>query len=125
MACQSGFDGDFCGFAVTDFTDHHDVGVGTQNRTKCRGKGHTCAVVHLHLIDARHTALNGVFQRNDVLFERADFRQGCIQGGGFTATGRPCNQHEAVGHMNGLVKARELPFREMNVFNGNIPLVAL
>ena len=125
MTCQRRFDGDFCSLAVTNFTDHHDVGVGTEHGTERCGKGHAGAVIHLHLVNTGHSTFDRVFQRDNVFFERADFGKRRVKRGGFTASGRARNQHEAVGHVNCFVKPRELPFGEVDVFNRNIAFVAL
>ena len=65
MARQRRVNGDLRRFAVTDFADHDDVRVLTQEGTQRPRKRHADVGLHLHLVDARHVVFDRVLGRHD------------------------------------------------------------
>ena len=63
---QSGVDGDFTSFRVTDFTNHDDVGGLTQHGTKGRGEREVDFCVDLDLVDTGKFVFDRVFCGDDL-----------------------------------------------------------
>ena len=51
---------------ISNLTDHNDIRVLTQNRTKCRCKSQVNFVVYLNLVDALKICLDRIFNRYDI-----------------------------------------------------------
>ena len=96
MAGNGGTDSNLRGFLVTDFADHDDVGVLTQNGTKGGGEGHVSLGVDLGLVDACHGEFHGVFNSDDIYRGVVHFLQEGIKRGGFTTAGRAGQQDDTV-----------------------------
>src|SRR4029077_19637604 len=65
VAGQRGFNGDFGGFRIANFTDHDDVRVLTQNGAKRVGEGKADFFLYRDLIDAGNLEFDGIFDRDD------------------------------------------------------------
>ena len=88
--------GDFCGFGIADFTDHHHIRVLTQNRAQATGEGHADAGVNLRLTDPFNHVFDRVFNRENVTRVVVQLLQSSVQRGAFAGTGRPRHQKNAV-----------------------------
>ena len=67
VAGERGFDGDFRGFGIANFTDHDDVRVLAQNGAQGIGEGEADFLFHRHLVDAGNLEFDRVFDRDDVV----------------------------------------------------------
>ena len=97
VAGNRSLDGDGCGFAVTNLTDHDNIRVLTKDGTKAVGEGQLRFNVDLHLVDALDIGFHRVFNGNDVDGVVIQFAQSSVQCGGLTGTGGAGDQHDAVG----------------------------
>ena len=96
VPCKRCLDGNFCGFGIADFTDHHHIRVLTQNRAQATGKGHADAGVNLCLTDPFNHVFDGVFNRENVTRMVVQLLQSGVQRGAFAGTRRPRHQKDAV-----------------------------
>ena len=92
--CRS--DSDFSRFLVTNFSDHYDVRVLTENTSQRRRERHIRFRVDLNLIYAVKCVLDRVFDGDDVHFGRVLFLKEGIKRGGFSAARRSGKQNYAV-----------------------------
>ena len=67
VAGERGFDGDFGGLGVADFTDHDDVRVLAQDGAQGIGKGEADFLFGRHLVDAGNLEFHRVFDGDDVV----------------------------------------------------------
>ena len=84
------------GLPVSDLTDEHDVGVGTQDRTQRDREREAGLRVDLHLVDAGQAVLDRVLDRDDVavgLVERVERR---VERRRLARTGRAGHEDRAV-----------------------------
>ena len=112
MTGDRSLDGDGCSFAVTNFADHNDVRVLTQNRTQGVGEGQLGLDVDLYLIDAFDVGFYGVFNSDDVDAVAVELAQSGVQRGGLTGTGGACYQNDAVGVVHNAVKLDQIIGRQ-------------
>ena len=98
MSCDSGSDSDLSCFGITHFSDHYDVRVLTEDRTKRSTEGHTCFFVYLTLVDISDLLLDRVFDRDNVKVWLSDLTERRIKSCRFTGTGRSCYKHHALRH---------------------------
>lgn len=96
VPCKRCLDGNFCGFGIADFTDHHHIRVLTQNRAQATGEGHADAGVNLRLTDPFNHVFDRVFNRENVTRVVVQLLQSSIQRGAFAGTRRPRHQKDAV-----------------------------
>ena len=64
VAGESGLDGDFSGFKVSDFADQNDVGILAQEGSQGSGKVQADLLLHLHLVDAAATGIRPDLRRS-------------------------------------------------------------
>ena len=96
VPCKRCLDGNFCGFGIADFTDHHHIRVLTQNRAQATGEGHADAGVNLRLTDPFNHVFDGVFNRENVARMVVQLLQSGVQRGAFAGTRRPRHQKDTV-----------------------------
>ena len=63
---DSCFNGDTCGFLVSNLSDHDNVRVLTQDRTKGRSKRKSRFFIYLYLIDTIYISLDRVFYCDNI-----------------------------------------------------------
>ena len=93
---KGGLDGDTARFQVTDFADHDDVRILTEERLQCGSERHADLGAHLHLIDAEEIVLHGIFGGHDVGVAVVDLRQRRIQRSRLAGTGGAGHEDHAV-----------------------------
>ncbi len=91
------------GFAVTDFSNHDNIGILAQDRTQARSEGQLDFGVDLNLTDTVELIFNRVFDGDNVFAAIVEPAQGGIQGGRFPRTGGPGDQKNAMGLKNQLL----------------------
>ncbi len=89
-------DRDFRGLQVTDFADHDDVRILSEERTQRRCKGHAALVVLLHLVHAWQADFHRVLGGRDIAGLVIEDAQRGIERHRLTRTSRPGYQHHAV-----------------------------
>ena len=100
VAGERGLHRDLRGLEVADFADHDDVRVLTQDRAQGLGKGHVDPGIDLGLTDAFQVVLDRILDRHDIDRACIDPIERRIERGGFSRTGRPGHQHDAMRLMN-------------------------
>ena len=100
---EGGLHGDLRRLLVSDLTDHHHVGILSQDGAQAAGEGHVDLGVHLGLADAVEVVLDRIFDGHDIAAVIVDARERSVKGGGLTGTGRPGDQDDAVGLVDELV----------------------
>ena len=109
VAGERGLDRDARRLAVANLTDHDHVWVGSQHRAEARGEGEPGAAIDAHLVDSIQAVLDRVLDRDDLLLDRVDLVEGCVERGGLTRACRAGNENRAVGlAVRGLVAAATL-----------------
>ncbi len=93
---QGGLDGDLRGLVVTDLTQQHHIRVASQNGAKRTRERQAGFRIHLHLVDALHSILDGVFDGDDVDLGAGDGIQGRVEGRRLARTGRTRDEDHAV-----------------------------
>ena len=68
MTGERGADSYFRGLEVTNFPDHHNVRVGTKNRTQCRGEGQANLIFHRDLHHSNQFVFDRILDRDDAPF---------------------------------------------------------
>ena len=96
--------GNVGGFAVTNFPDHDDVGILTENGAKGLCKSEADFRVYLSLVDSGHFVLDRVFHGYDASFRLVDQANISGQRSGFTGTGGAGDQNDAMGGGEGAFK---------------------
>ena len=102
MARLRGLDGDFAGFHITNFPDHHDVRVLPQECFQRNRKSQARPVVDIDLIHAWQVDFYGVFCGRNI---SADFVQNIetsIERYRLSRTGRTGHENHTVGSANGM-----------------------
>ena len=94
--------GDLCRFQIAHFTDHDHVGVLTQERAQGFAESQPHRLIDRHLHDAFDIVFDGVLGRQQLRVDGVDPAQAGIKRGGFAATGRPGDDHNAIGPLDGL-----------------------
>src|SRR5438477_781220 len=107
VTSQRRFYRDVGGFVVTNFTDHHDVGVLTQDRSQRGSEIETDVTAYRDLIDARELVLNRIFDRHDVVFGAVQLVQHRIERRRFTGTGRAGDKNHSVRRIHRLLEFRK------------------
>src|SRR5882724_8167346 len=72
-------------FGITDFADHHNVGILPQNRAQAGGKGKVTGGADGDLRHARQLVFHRVFDGEDFQFRRVDAPKNGIKRSGFSA----------------------------------------
>ena len=90
------FNGNISSLLVTDLTDHDDVRILTQDRTKCRCKGKSRLRVGLYLIDPGKVCLYRVLYGDNINALCIQFAKCRIQCRRFTTTGWSCYKDNTV-----------------------------
>ena len=93
---------------VSDLTDHDDIRVLTKDGTQGTGEGQVCLRIYMYLIDTVDIRLYRVFDSDNIYILGVQFTEGCIQGSGFTGTGRSGNQQNSVRILQNMVKLLHL-----------------
>src|SRR5690606_7784130 len=88
---------DLCGFEITDFANHDDIGVLAQDGAQCICKGQINSGIDLCLADAWQVILDRVFDCQNIGGRSVQAPQRRIQGGGLATSGWACYQEDAVG----------------------------
>ena len=65
MAGERGADGDFGGFKIANFADHHDIRILPQNRAQASGKSEVTSGPNGNLRDAGQLVFNRVLNGED------------------------------------------------------------
>ena len=95
VAGEGGLDRNLCRLAVADLADHHDVGVGAQDRAQRRRERQPCLLVDLNLVHALKPVLDRILDRDDVDLGAVDVRQGRVERRRLTGAGRPGHEQRA------------------------------
>src|SRR4051812_27929244 len=95
VARQRGLDRDLGGLAVANLADHHDVGVGAEDRAQRGREGQARALVDLHLVDAAEPELDRILDRDDVDLRPVDLGQRRVKRRRLTRAGRPRHEDRA------------------------------
>ncbi len=66
MTGQTGLDGNFCRFEITNLAYHDNIRILAQYRPQAARKGHVDFGVDLGLANGVNELFNGVFDRHDV-----------------------------------------------------------
>ena len=85
-----------CRLTVTDFSDHNDIRVLTQNRTECTGESKIRLHINLHLVNTVHICFHRIFYCDNIYFFSVQLTQHGITGSGLTTSGRSCYQNNSV-----------------------------
>ena len=96
VAGERGFDSDFRGFRIANFTNHDDVRVLAEDGPERVGKGEPDFFLHGHLVDAGDLELYGIFDGDDVVGRMVQLVEGGIESGGLSGAGGACDENEAV-----------------------------
>ena len=80
VAGQRGLDRDPRRLGVADLADHHDVGVGAQDRAQAAGEVEPRLAVDVHLVDAGDPVLDRVLDRDDLLLDLVQLGQRRVEG---------------------------------------------
>ena len=107
MAGDGGPHGDLGGLAVPDLADGDDVRILPQDGAETVCEGHAGLFVDLGLVHAVDVIFYRILQRHQVDLGGVDLPDHGVHGGGFTASGRACQQNYAVwAAKQGLVLAQ-------------------
>jgi hypothetical protein len=86
---EPGFDGDFGGFAIADFSNKNDVGAEAEESAQTSGKGVTNFFLNLGLINIFELEFDGIFDSGNVILEALiKLANSRVESGSFAATGR-------------------------------------
>src|SRR5882724_4716973 len=96
MAGQCRVDGDLCGFAVADFTDHNDIRILADERAHRRGEGQPDRRLDLRLVDARNLVFDGILDGKDLSRRLVQDRQHGRERRGLSASGRARDQDQPM-----------------------------
>ena len=96
VAGERRLDRDLRRLVVTDLTDEHDVGVGSQDRAQRAREGQARLRVDLHLVDAGHAVLDRVLDRDDVDLGPRDRVEGRVERRRLSRSGRARDEDHAV-----------------------------
>ena len=96
VAGECGLDGDLRRLVVTNLTEQHNVGVGTQDGSQRGCEREAGLDVHLHLVDAGDAVLNRVLDRDHVDLGPRHLVERRVQRRGLTGTRRPGDEDHAV-----------------------------
>ena len=66
VTCDGCLYSDGCRLLITDFSDHNDVRILSQDGTQCRCKGQIRFIVDLHLVDSVNICFHRIFYGDDV-----------------------------------------------------------
>jgi hypothetical protein len=104
VAGERRFHGDVSGFVVSNFTDHHDIRILTENGTERVGEAQADVCFHRYLIDARELVLDRVFDRDDVVFRIVQLLEHRIKRRRFTGTGRAGDEDHPMRRIDRFLK---------------------
>src|SRR5579862_4658493 len=96
VAREAGVDGDVRRFHVANLADHDDVRRLAQHRAERRREGHADIRIDLHLVDACHLVLDGVFHGDDLAIRLVDVVEARVEGRGLARTGGARDEQDAV-----------------------------
>src|SRR6266700_3455303 len=117
MAGEGRLDGDLRRLLVSDLADHDDVGVLAENRAQRAREVEADLALHLHLLDAGLTILDGVLDGDDILAGRLDELERGVEGGGLAAARGNGDEHHAPGTPHALQEHLELLLLEAEVLD--------
>src|SRR5690242_9136430 len=83
-----------------------------QNRPQAARKGQPLFLIYRNLGDAANLVFDRVFNGDDLVFIRFDFRQRRVERGGLTAAGRSRHQHHSVGLADKAAQSPDLAVRK-------------
>ena len=92
--------GDLCGLDISNFTNHHDVGVLPKEGTQNVGKRVSHAFLNRHLNDALHIVFNRLFSSQNLVLDRIDAFEAGIERRRLSRSRRAGHNHNAVGFRN-------------------------
>ena len=72
--------GDAGCFSVSDFSDHYDIRILTENGTQGIGKGQVCLDIYLHLVYTVHIGFHRIFYGDNINLFTVQFAQNSITG---------------------------------------------
>ena len=78
MARKRGLHGNLRGFKVTDFADHHDIGILAQDCAQAACERHLDLGVDLGLAHAVDVVLDRILDRHDIATQVVEAQQRCI-----------------------------------------------
>src|SRR4029077_9982146 len=87
---------DVRGFDITNFPDHHNVGVLSQNMTKTFCEGQIDLRFHIDLRNTRNSIFDRFFDGNDAALDGIDTAEKAIKGSRFAAAGRAGQKNDPV-----------------------------
>ena len=96
VAGLRGLDGDFRGFEVADFADHHHVRILAQEGAQRRGEGQAHLVVDVDLVDAGQVDFRRVLRGGDVRVFRVQDVEAGVQRHGLARAGGAGDQDHAL-----------------------------
>ena len=122
---QRGPDGEFCRFAVADFSHHDDVGVLAQERSQCRGESEVDFWVHRSLRDALQFVFDGLFDSRDVQFWAANHLEQRVERGCLARARGARDKKHPVGLVDFFIDCRDVSLRHAQgiKFVDNLSLV--
>ncbi len=82
---------------VTDFTNHYDIGILSQNVSQNRSKGHVDKRLHSNLIKFFMHHFYRIFHCDNIFFRRGNLFEGGIERSRFSTSGRTRHQNDPVG----------------------------
>ena len=94
---QRGANGDFSGFVVTDFPDHHHIGILAKDGAKSVGKIEITAGSNRYLRHAMEFIFHRVFDGEDLQFLGVNTLKNGVERGGFTTAGGTRGEEQTVG----------------------------
>ena len=108
---QRRFDGDVGRFVVTNFTDHHDVRVLTEDGAERGSEIEPDFVAHRDLVDAGQLVLDRVLDRHDVVLRVVQLLEHGVERGRLAGTGRAGDENHSVRRVDRLLEFVERVLR--------------
>jgi len=125
MTGQRRLNGDFRRLQVSNFTNHHNIWVLTQNRTQAFGKCQTNFWTNLNLNQPVNIIFYRVFSSNNLAVNRIEFFQGRVESSGLPRAGRPGHNQNPVRLINKLADNANIPLRQPQHIQPQIYLFAV
>jgi len=120
-----GLNGNARGFFITDFADHEDIGILSEECAQCGCEGESGAGIEVDLADVGKLDFDRVFDGGDIFFGLVEVVEGGVEGGGFAAAGGACDEDHAIGFGEGILELCVFWFRHAGVFQGGQDFLGL
>ena len=96
VTCERCLSGCLSGLEVTNLTDHHHIGVVTQNRAQPHGERHADLVVNRNLVHTLEVILNRILGGDHFFFRANNGVERGVKRGGLAAAGRAGDEKDPV-----------------------------